>query len=317
MDALVSAAGVDIAVRDFGGHGRNVLLLHGAGNTLVDMAPLASHLVDHYRVVGADLRSHGLSGDGPWAWDAVLADLRSVVDTMGMANPIVVGHSLGGMLASMYARRYADCAAAVNLDGHGPGTRDQYDLAPSEVDRLREQLDVVTDESLRALAQPRTRDALSAAREGWVAAALALGLSPALAAEAFDRKLVAHGDETFITRPLPERLSEMRAAVESLDVAQLYRHSDVPQLVYVATRDRPDVSLPAELRRLMAARQSWLIRELHIIAAANPKVSVLEIDATHGLIYEQPQLIAEQVHRFVDGVDAHVVTSANNTAGRG
>ncbi|HET6909876.1 MAG TPA: alpha/beta hydrolase [Mycobacteriales bacterium] len=317
MDAVVRAVDVDIAVREFGGAGRNVLLLHGGGNTLVDMAPLAAHLVDHYRVLGLDLRNHGLSGDGQWSWDAVLADLRAVVETLGLANPVLVGHSLGGMVAAMYAQRYPDVTAAVNLDGHGPGTPDQYDLDASEVTRLLEQLEALTDESIRALAQPRTREELSAARDGWVAAALALGLAPDLAAEAFDRKLVARGDETFISRPVPERLAELRAAVDALDVVELYRQGDVPQLVYVATRDQPGIALPTEIHTLIAARRSWLIRELRTIAAADPRVHVLEIDATHGLIYEQPKLIAEQVRRFVDGVVGDVVGSANTPAGRG
>ena len=77
-DVLVTSGDVPIAVRDFGGDGPGMLVLHGAGGNLAHMTRLARALSPTYRVIAVDLRGHGLSGDGRWNWTDVLADLDAV-----------------------------------------------------------------------------------------------------------------------------------------------------------------------------------------------------------------------------------------------
>ena len=298
MDAAVTGAGVDLAVREFGGNGTPALMLHGAGNTLVDMAPLASYLVSDHRVVAIDLRNHGRSGDGPWGWDDVLADIRAAIDGLEMANPILIGHSLGGMLAAMYADRYGDIAAAINLDGHTIGPPPDDEIEAARWSHLRELLRTLGDQTIREIDRPRTELEVAAGRDMWVAGARALGLEPTLATEAFDRKLAAHGDGTFTTRPALERLMQMRDALEELDLLACYRRASLPQLVYVAVREQQDPRLPEELHALNAAHRQRQIEALHEIAAHNPNLRLIELDATHGLIYECPELIADQIRDF-------------------
>jgi pimeloyl-ACP methyl ester carboxylesterase len=297
MDAVVVRDGIDLSVRDFGGAGVPVLLLHGAGNTLVDMVPLANHLLADHRVVAMDMRNHGRSGDGPWEWDEVLADVRAVIEQLELSTPAVVGHSLGGMVATLYADRHGEVVGAVNLDGHP--------LAPpagsdSESARLRELLRSFADRTIRELSQPRTQQEVSAAREMWLAGALALGLDAPVAAEAFDRRLVASGNGSFTSRPGPARLTQLRDAMQDLDLLACYRRTAVPQLVYVAVGDGPDPNLPDELQALNAAHRKSVIEGLRQINDGSPHVRLVELEATHGLIYECPQLIADQIREFVE-----------------
>ncbi|MFD2078053.1 alpha/beta fold hydrolase [Actinopolymorpha cephalotaxi] len=116
-DLVVGDGSVPIAVRDFGGDGRPLVLLHGAGGNLAHWTSFAPLLAPDFRVVAPDLRGHGHSANGPWTWTDVLTDVQAVVDHLGLANPVVVGHSLGGYVAARWGRTHPDCPAIVDLDG--------------------------------------------------------------------------------------------------------------------------------------------------------------------------------------------------------
>lgn len=137
-ETLVRAGTLDIAVRDHGGDGPPVVLLHGAGGDMSVWDALAPRLTA--RAVAMDLRGHGRSGDGPWDWDAVLDDLSAVIDHVGPTAPAVVGHSLGGILAGMWARRHPDCPAAVSLDGHRSAATHPHNYAGMPADRVEADL---------------------------------------------------------------------------------------------------------------------------------------------------------------------------------
>jgi pimeloyl-ACP methyl ester carboxylesterase len=132
---------VPIVTTDHGGTGPDVLLLHGGGRTRHDWDAFAPTLRDRgYHPVAMDLRGHGDSGAGPWSWPSVLADVASVAARLD--SPAVIGHSLGGMVAALWARGHPECRLAVNLDGHGNPTRpDQY-LGLDEMARAHAYLDM-------------------------------------------------------------------------------------------------------------------------------------------------------------------------------
>ena len=123
-----------LAVTDHGGSGPAVLLLHGGGRTRHDWEPFAALLVARgYRPVAADLRGHGESPAAPWSWRAALADVSAVADGLALDRPAVVGHSLGGMVAALWAAGHPECPFKVNVDGHGNPTRPDQFVGPDEV----------------------------------------------------------------------------------------------------------------------------------------------------------------------------------------
>jgi pimeloyl-ACP methyl ester carboxylesterase/nicotinamidase-related amidase len=68
-----------------------------------------------YRVVAIDQAGHGESGKDRKAWtaDSLAGDVQSVVKALGLRRVIVVGHSMGGWIALLAARRMPGTVVAV------------------------------------------------------------------------------------------------------------------------------------------------------------------------------------------------------------
>lgn len=120
-DAIVPAAGVELAVRDYGGppEGRALVLLHGLSSNVCIWDHVGPRLAPSFRVVGYDQRSHGLSadGDGDFGFPALVRDLEAVIADRGLDEPLVVGHSWGAGVALAYAASHPRCPGVVCIDG--------------------------------------------------------------------------------------------------------------------------------------------------------------------------------------------------------
>lgn len=93
-----------------------LVLIHGITESRHTWRPLIGPLAATHRVLAVDLRGHGDSPVGD-AYDPIsyATDVAETVASVGLENPLVVGHSLGGVVASAYAA-VASCCAVVNLD---------------------------------------------------------------------------------------------------------------------------------------------------------------------------------------------------------
>ena len=79
-----------------------VLFLHGGGQTRRSWGKAAEVVArSGRRAISIDLRGHGDSGwsaDGRYSLDLLVADLRAVIDQLGVL-PVIVGASVGGVTA--------------------------------------------------------------------------------------------------------------------------------------------------------------------------------------------------------------------------
>lgn len=105
---------------------RLVVLVHGYGEHVGRYEHVADALVARgSSVVGPDHVGHGESS-GEQAlvedFEAVVDDLRAVVDAARGDLPVVmVGHSMGGLIATRYAQRHRDDLAGLVLSGPAIG----------------------------------------------------------------------------------------------------------------------------------------------------------------------------------------------------
>ena len=94
-----------VPVRYFeGGKGETLVFLHGAGGVLAD-DPFLAALAQKYHVYAPLTPGYGDSEECGEIRDMLDFTLHTwdVVDALGLKNPILVGHSMGGMIAAEMA----------------------------------------------------------------------------------------------------------------------------------------------------------------------------------------------------------------------
>jgi len=92
----------------YGEKGRVVLLLHGWGQNMIMMEPIAKHLSDRCQVYNIDLPGFGQSDEPPVSWSVFdYADwLKAFIDYFEIENPILISHSFGARLSIIHASKY-------------------------------------------------------------------------------------------------------------------------------------------------------------------------------------------------------------------
>ncbi|MBI4884795.1 MAG: alpha/beta hydrolase [Actinobacteria bacterium] len=98
------------------GEGAAVVLIHGITECRQVWQPLIAPLAERYRVVAVDLRGHGESEAGD-AYDPITlaGDVAETLAHLDAQSPLVVGHSLGGVVATAFAA-IAHPRAVINVD---------------------------------------------------------------------------------------------------------------------------------------------------------------------------------------------------------
>ncbi|KVT10032.1 hydrolase [Burkholderia sp. MSMB1078WGS] len=101
-----------------------VVMLHGLRSYAHTWAPVAAALVDRYRVVALDQRGRGLSDWDPrrdYYAPAYVRDLDALVRALDLRRFVLVGHSMGGANALVYAAAQPERLAGLVIEDMGPG----------------------------------------------------------------------------------------------------------------------------------------------------------------------------------------------------
>jgi non-heme chloroperoxidase len=117
--------GLTLAAARYGAvSGPEIVLVHGLGQSgLSWVRQTGGTLAESCQIISYDLRGHGDSSKphdvaayaDPALW---AADLHAVIEAAGLSRPIIVGWSLGGLIAGYYLKRYGqEHIGGVNLVG--------------------------------------------------------------------------------------------------------------------------------------------------------------------------------------------------------
>ena len=86
------------------GSGQPVIILHGLFGSSDNWLTIAKELAADYRIILPDLRNHGQSfHDESFDYQSMSADLLSFIEENSIADPVILGHSLGGKVAMTFA----------------------------------------------------------------------------------------------------------------------------------------------------------------------------------------------------------------------
>ena len=123
-----------------GGSGEPLVFLHGAGGMTAD-DPLLAELASRFHVYAPFLPGYGETEECATLRDMLDFALHGwdVVEALGLKNPILVGHSMGGMIAAEMAalapndvsRLVLICPAGLWMDDHP--IVDMFSLLPFEM----------------------------------------------------------------------------------------------------------------------------------------------------------------------------------------
>jgi pimeloyl-ACP methyl ester carboxylesterase len=154
--AVCKANGIDIHYLRTGGDKPPVVLLHGLTGNGACWSPLARALEAEFDVVMPDARGHGNSSTPPhgYRYEDHARDVLGLIEALGLAASVLLGHSMGGMTAALVASQNAVALRGVIL-------ADPTFLSP---ERQREVYESDAAEQHRQLLRLNREDVLAQAR---------------------------------------------------------------------------------------------------------------------------------------------------------
>jgi pimeloyl-ACP methyl ester carboxylesterase len=119
IERTIVANGVPLLITEFPHlDAPPVVLLHGIGSRGQSWWPVIDALVEQFHLFQVDLRGHGGSGrpEGGYLLEDYAADLDSILDQLELDEPRILGHSLGALIALIWASNRPSRAAALVLE---------------------------------------------------------------------------------------------------------------------------------------------------------------------------------------------------------
>jgi pimeloyl-ACP methyl ester carboxylesterase len=120
---VAGADGLDLHLLEWSDEGVALLLLHGFGNDAHIWDDFAPAVAPYYRTLALDHRGHGDS-----AWDTerrydletMVRDVEAVIEALEIRRLVLIGHSLGGRVATFFAAAHPARMAGLVLVDIGP-----------------------------------------------------------------------------------------------------------------------------------------------------------------------------------------------------
>jgi N-formylmaleamate deformylase len=158
MSGVCEANSINIHYLRTGGDKPPLVLLHGLTGNGACWTPLARSFESEYDVVMPDARGHGNSSTPPhgYRYEDHASDVIELIQELGLAAPILLGHSMGSMTAAVVASQAAKIIRGVILaDPTFLSPQRQREVCDSDVAEQHRR--VLSQDKCDVLAQLRLR----------------------------------------------------------------------------------------------------------------------------------------------------------------
>ena len=115
--------GLTLHVLEWSREGTPLVFVHGFGNDAHIWDDAAPAVAEYYRTIAIDLRGHGDSdrdAERRYDYDFHVADLEAALAKLEIERMVLVGHSLGGRIGTLFAGRHPERMAGFVIVDSAP-----------------------------------------------------------------------------------------------------------------------------------------------------------------------------------------------------
>jgi pimeloyl-ACP methyl ester carboxylesterase len=276
-----------------------VLFEYGLGNHLLHWQKVEQPVSAMTRACFYDRAGYGFSdpSPGPMTAESVTDDLHALLHNAGISAPLVlVGHSIGGLYATLYTDRFPSEVAGLVLIDPSFANQRPPDWSPDEDRRVQEEFD---------RGQANLRACADLARAGKLTQAdphgcfqLVPGRAPAEADYLLQQFLKPFRYESVMSEAQSHFAVGKATSVDDLEEARAYRSfGHRPVVVLTAAIDRPDPYETAGMQETFD--KYWKAGHDRLAARSTRGISIVVPQAAHFIQLDQPQAVIDAVRTVV------------------
>lgn len=282
-DCTLTLSGLNFHLTEWGDEAAwPIVMLHGIRGFAETFAGVAAALQPGFRVIAFDQRGRGDSDWDPdrnYYTDAYVSDLEAVVRALDLRRFDLLGHSMGGINAIVYAARHRSRVRRLVIEDAGPGafeasegatrirkelasTPERFDSWEVAADFMRTLRPTVTEEArqqrLQSMLKPQPGGGFTWRYDHAGIAATRLNPDPARAVDlaacvqaiACDMLVVRGGRSDYLQPAMTQRMRALNPRIATVEIpdAGHYVHDDQPTLFAQAVTDflRPPAQQEAQ-----------------------------------------------------------------------
>lgn len=234
----VKGDGVEMQLAVWERMAETILCVHGISANCRCWDTMAEALAPRYRIIAMDLRGRGLSEKPPAGYSIAhhCRDIRVLLENLGVERAVIMGHSLGALIALAFGAQYPEKVESLILvDGGGKLSAEQTKKVFAGIQPTLDRLGKVFPSSEAYLDLMKKNPLL----QPW---------SQAL--ETYYLYEIEEVESGVRSRVQPEHIEEEAENLGNLDVAEFYPQIKCPVLILRATEGMlapDDILLPKKV----------------------------------------------------------------------